>query len=68
MQTKVYKNFLLILIENEHSLQRLMKNRSAFNTNLISAIHNFILTIWSLIMSLGTAYFAFLRAYVSRSF
>lgn len=43
-------------------LQFLMKNRQEWNTNVISAIHNLILTFWSLAMCVGTGYYAFSRA------
>jgi len=49
-------------------LQRLMKHRQAFNTNMISALHNLILTIWSLAMCVGTGYYAFKRAFVRHFF
>lgn len=41
-----------------------MRNRTPFKTNAISAIHNLILTFWSLAMSLGAGYYGFKRAMV----
>jgi len=41
-----------------------MRNRAPFKTNAISAIHNLILTFWSLAMSVGAGYYGFKRAMV----
>ncbi|KAL6068161.1 Elongation of very long chain fatty acids protein [Balamuthia mandrillaris] len=54
--------YLLSLV----ALKSFMANRKAYDLKYVSAFHNLFLCAWSLVMALGTIYYAAIRAWSNR--